>query len=748
MSIVEAAKAPTGSPASVGAGDPDFEEATDRLIERAKVLIPTLRARAQEAEALRYQPPQTVKDAEFLMDSLTPRVWGGQGLGSRALCEVSRVLAHGDTSAAWTLAFLIEHSWMAAHLPWKAQEELFKDRTFILAAAPLTPAGKAEKVEGGFRVSGTFRYASGLWNSDYTFCSSIVSVDGVPTPTTFLVPLAQPGVTVNDDWFMSGMAATGSASVTMDDVFVPEHYAVPLEQMLSIDKHPGIVHEEKFLRYPPYASLGMMITAIALGSAEAVVDIVKSRLATTRAFGGAMRSDLPQSRMRFAQAWEKLRCAQLLYKHILEESIRKSDALEPWSQQEIGQIELDQTTIVHLAQELIGILCDGMGSSPYQTKEALQRYRRDIDVIANHAFMDWDLVGERSIRYVLGLGTRSTDMFRSQVTSQKSASDGNSAEGTTSEEKLMKAAVLSEVAGTPAVGEFAAPVPEPGEQVAEVIVAALNPIDLRLAAGGPFGPPVVPSVVGTEGVARLEDGTKVYFSDSKPPYGALGEKVLLGDRSRVYPIPDGLDEGLAAALGTSGVIALTGLQWRAQVRPGDEVLILGVTGAVGQIGAQAARLLGAGRVIGAARNVEVLEALKSKGVLDDYVVLTGGEGDAAAIKESAAIGFDVVLDAVMGPAFAAALPATKIGARYVVVGMSGGQPATTIAYPFLTGRSVFGHLKPLVPLDEWEASYQQLAGWANAGQLSLEVERVPFDSISEVWGRIDKSPHKKLVVEM
>src|SRR5689334_10280779 len=100
MTTVEAEPVRPGQPASIGAGQPDFEERTDRLIEKAKVLIPTLRARAQEAEALRYQPPQTIEDAEFLMDALTPRVWGGQGLGSRALCEVARTLAHGDTSAA------------------------------------------------------------------------------------------------------------------------------------------------------------------------------------------------------------------------------------------------------------------------------------------------------------------------------------------------------------------------------------------------------------------------------------------------------------------------------------------------------------------------------------------------------------------------------------------------------------------------------------------------------------------------
>jgi NADPH2:quinone reductase len=747
MTTVDVETVRTGEPASVGAGQPDFEERTDRLIEKAQVLIPTLRARAQEAEALRYQPPQTVKDAEFLMDALTPRVWGGQGLGSRALCEVSRVLAHGDASAAWTLAFLIEHSWMAAHLKWEAQEELFKGRTFILASAPLTPAGKGEVVEGGFRVTGTFRYASGLWNSTHTFLSSMVNIDGTLTPMTFLIELDQPGVTVNDDWHMSGMAATGSASVTLADVFIRDIYAIPLEEMLSIDKHPGTVHEEKFLRYPPFASLGMMITAIALGSAEAVVETVKAKLGTTRAFGGATRQDLPQSRMRFAEAWEKLRCAQMLYHHILGHSIEKCDALEPWSQEEIGQIELDQTTIVHLAQEIIGILCDGMGSSPYQTKEALQRYRRDINVIANHAFMDWDLVAERSIRYVLGLGTRSTDMFRSQVTSRGGVANDRTDGGSSTEEKTMKAAVLNEVAGVPAVGDFPAPQAGPGEQVVDVIVAALNPIDLRLAAGGPFGPPIVPSVVGSEGVGRLSDGTKVYFSDAKAPYGALAEKVLLGDRSRCYAIPDGLDDGLAAALGTSGITALTALQWRAQLRAGDEVLVLGATGAVGQIGAQVAKLLGASRVVGAGRSEETLAKLKADGKIDEYVVL-GGEDDAPALKAAASVGYDVVLDTVMGPAFAAALPATKIGARYVVVGMSGGAPETSIAYPFLTGRSVFGHLKPLVPLDEWEASYQQLVGWANAGQLSIEVEQVPLASLAEVWARIDKGAHRKLVVEI
>ncbi|MGY1815209.1 zinc-binding dehydrogenase [Blastococcus sp. SYSU D00820] len=720
----------------------EFDARTDRLIEQARELAPKLRVRALEAETLRRQPDETIRDAEVFMDALVPKKWGGQGLGLRALAEVSRELAKGDVSAAWALAFLMEHSWMAAHLPWEAQEEIFADRSYILAAAPLTPSGHGRRVEGGFRVSGTFRYASGVMNADWSFVVAPVKEGDEIVPIACLLPLSD--LTVNDDWFMSGMAATGSASVTAHDVFVPERRTIPFADLLSVDRHFGVDHEESFLRYPPYASLGMMVTAIALGGAEAVLDDVRSRMETTRAFGGARRIDLPLARVRWGSALEKVRCAQLLYQHNLELSITRCDAGEEWSQADIGQIELDQLTVVHLAHEAVEILTDGMGSSPYRQSDALQRYRRDLTVIANHQLFDYDLVAERSTRFILGFGTLDTDAINARVTSLMDA--GKSGTGS----EFMRAAVLTEVGGVPAPAAFEAPTASDGEQIGQVIVAAMNPIDRTLAKGGPMGPPKVPMVVGQEGVARLGDGSKVYFSDVRAPYGAMAEQVPLGGTARVYPIPDDIDEGLAVAMGTAGITALTALQWRAQVKPGESVLVLGASSVVGQVAAQAAKLLGAGRVVGAARHEPTLKKLLDAGAVDDIVVL---EGDYAGALKAAAggppgpmQGYDVVLDPLFGGALEGALPATKMGGRYVVCGQNAGFQAG-ITYPQLLGRTLFGHVKFLVPPDVWRSAYEQLIGYVAEGKLTVDVERLPLEQIGEAWEAQGAAPHRKLVIE-
>lgn len=301
---------------------------------------------------------------------------------------------------------------MACHLGLDVQEELFAERPYILAAAPLNPSGRTERVAGGFLVSGTFGYGSAMGNADWTFVTSPVFEDGAaPRPYTFLVPLAD--VTVNDDWHMSGMAGTSSTSATADRVFVPERMSIPTEQFISADQHPGAAHEEAFMRYPPLATIGDMMSAIAVGCAEACVELARQRLGTTIALGQP-RLERPLSRVRWGRGLQKVRCAQLLWRDTMYRSILKCDAVEPWSEEEVGQVELDHVTAVHLAHEAVGLICDGMGSSPYRSGDPFQLYRRDMDVIANHLFHDRDIVLERGTRLVLGLGRGEHDPFVQQ----------------------------------------------------------------------------------------------------------------------------------------------------------------------------------------------------------------------------------------------------------------------------------------------------------------------------------------------
>jgi alkylation response protein AidB-like acyl-CoA dehydrogenase len=300
----------------------------------------------------------------------------------------------------------MEHSWMACRLPFETQQELFADRPFILASAPITPAGRAERIDGGYRVWGTFRYASCLGNSDWSFASAPVPDGEVAIPHTFLLPLSE--VTVNDDWFMSGMAATSSGSFTANGVFVPESRSLPLDVFFSADRHPGAAHEEAFMRYP-VITIAVMMAALPLGCAEGCVELMRERLASTVVFGTVPRIELPMSRVRWGKALEKVRCARLLFEDVLNRAIASGDAVAAPSEEERGQQELDLMTVAHLAQEAVGLVGDGMGSSPYKLGDPIQRARRDINVMANHYFHDDDIVSERATRFILGLGPGPND---------------------------------------------------------------------------------------------------------------------------------------------------------------------------------------------------------------------------------------------------------------------------------------------------------------------------------------------------
>ena len=389
---------------------PDKGQLTELLIRRAGEMLPAIRSRAKGAEARRAVHQETIEDAvqAGLMQALTPARFGGPGLGLDALCEVARVLAQGDASTAWTIAFMMEHNWMAGHLSLEAQESLFSERPYILAAAPLLPSGAAQRVPGGFRVSGTWRYASAAGNSDWVFVSSLVQEAGEGVSYSFLIPMAD--VVLNDDWFMSGMAATSSCSITGKDVFVPERMSIETELFHSTHDHPGAHHEEPLYRYPILQSLFSMMSAIMLGAAQGAVELGRERLPQSAPWG-VPRLDRETGRIRWGVAHQKVRCAELLYRQQLDFAILKGDAEAPWTLVEEGQMYLDLVAIGELCADAVRLLLDGAGSSAFQLDNPLQRCLRDVDVMANHIAFDRDVVHERGSRWLLGLGRSPNDPF-------------------------------------------------------------------------------------------------------------------------------------------------------------------------------------------------------------------------------------------------------------------------------------------------------------------------------------------------
>ncbi|HYI18694.1 MAG TPA: zinc-binding dehydrogenase [Solirubrobacteraceae bacterium] len=308
----------------------------------------------------------------------------------------------------------------------------------------------------------------------------------------------------------------------------------------------------------------------------------------------------------------------------------------------------------------------------------------------------------------------------------------------------MRAAILREHGAVPEIAEH----PDPtGPGVVDLVVAGMNPVDTRIATGTfPLERHEPPYIAGKEGVGRREDGSLVYFEYSEKPFGAFAERTRL-EPGQGYPVPDGLDPALAVCLGVSGLAAWLGLEWRGRLAAGETVLVLGASGVVGQIAVQAAKLLGAGRVVAAARNPEWLERLPGLGA-DATVSLADEAGRAEALKAAAGDGgYDVVLDPLWGAPAVAAIGAMARFGRLVALGQAAGAEAT-IPSAAVRGKPVdlLGYTNYTAGEERKAAAYAALAAHAAAGRIRVEIERYGLDDVPRVWERQTTSPNAKQVI--
>ena len=159
----------------------------------------------------------------------------------------------------------------------------------------------------------------------------------------------------------------------------------------------------------------------------------------------------------------------------------------------------------------------------------------------------------------------------------------------------MRAARLHEMGGIPQVDD----VDEPrGSDLLEVAASSLNPIDISIGSGRFYGgTPDMPYVVGSEVIGRTADGRRLWY----PVRGTMAERVVIEQPQRAVDVPEGVDDGIALACGIAGVTGWLAVTWCAPVTPDDTVLVLGASGTLGATAVQAAKTLGAQRVIGGAR---------------------------------------------------------------------------------------------------------------------------------------------------
>lgn len=297
----------------------------------------------------------------------------------------------------------------------------------------------------------------------------------------------------------------------------------------------------------------------------------------------------------------------------------------------------------------------------------------------------------------------------------------------------------------------------PGQALVRVTAVPISPLDLLCASGRSyFGPPALPYVPGTQGVGTIVEGEtltpgqRIWFScdaGMKPGDGSMAAFCVI-EESAALPLPEGVPDDLVAALGLSAIAAWMALTWRGKFQPGEQVLVLGASGAVGQVAVQAARLLGAGRVIAASRDQTALERALTRGA-DAVVDLSGDDVDEIHRRIVAACDgpLHLVIDPVWGLPAEAAGRALGYEGRLVNIGSASGP---TARFESATVRSrlhnILGYTNNALSPEQKAQALSAVLAHAAAGRCTVDRETIPLARAGEAWELQAASARRKLIL--
>jgi NADPH:quinone reductase-like Zn-dependent oxidoreductase len=316
----------------------------------------------------------------------------------------------------------------------------------------------------------------------------------------------------------------------------------------------------------------------------------------------------------------------------------------------------------------------------------------------------------------------------------------------------MKAALVEEWGRAPVYADHAEPIAGEGTVVATVEASALTNLSRGIVSGKHYASREIqlPAIPGVDGVARLDDGTRVYTGAVKP-YGMMAERTLI-DPAGALVLPADVDSVTAAALPNPGMSAWMALDYAAAITPGDHVLVLGATGVTGSMAVQlATSAFGAGRVVVAGRDTDRLEWLRTVGADDAIVLGTEDLGDRVS-QMHADRPFDAVLDYLWGePAerVLESLSATYSSAhyhrtRFVQIGSMAG-PTMNLAAGTLRGTGIvlsgmgIGSVPPDVLVRARTETLPKLFTMVAGGELHLRVQAKPLADVEQVWTTAEPS---------
>ncbi|MCB1274064.1 MAG: hypothetical protein KDB25_06680 [Leucobacter sp.] len=344
-----------------------------------------------------------------LTNMMVPRRLGGPEADAHTMIDALIEIARADASAGWSAALLNACTWFGITYGEQAQQELFGvDRAamcgiFFPGMTRRHELGTGEKVEGGYLLTGEYPYASGSAIATSALLGMLADrPDGTQAVALGIVHRAD--WEIRDTWFTEGMRGTGSNTIVVKDVFVPDH-AVQTFEDLQIGKYATPFGDSEPNSRAAFLPIGTVILAApVIGAAKAALDYVLEKI-PNRSVGYTVYTEArnsPTHQLAVAQAASNIDAAHLLLTRAADD-IDRMAAIGVYPDEHLrARIRMDTSHAATLSREAIDLLLTAAGSAAFALDSTLARIWRDANTGARHAFQTPEIGKEVYGRVLLG----------------------------------------------------------------------------------------------------------------------------------------------------------------------------------------------------------------------------------------------------------------------------------------------------------------------------------------------------------
>ena len=373
------------------------------LVARARAMIPQIAACGAEARQARRVSASIIAQIEEagLFRILQPARCGGYEMKPETYYDVLIALAEGDMSVGWVYGVLGVHPWLMGLLDERAVRDVWGNDDSVRLCSSLMPVGKAEKVDGGFKLSGHWRFSSGCHYAEWALLGGAVQAGASAAPDIRLFMVPQAEYRIADAWRVSGLCATGSEDILVDDVFVPEYRTRRMVDNFQCVGAGLAVNRSPLYRIPFGQIFFRGVSSPAIGALQTTLDAFVG-YAAKRSGPAGKSTDDPVAQQICAEVTAAIDEMKLVLRRnmtVLWEFGEQGE-VPPLTLRQ--QFKFQSASVSHRCAELGARLMRATGAAGIYDEQPFGKALADINAARQHIANQFEMVGRNFGASILG----------------------------------------------------------------------------------------------------------------------------------------------------------------------------------------------------------------------------------------------------------------------------------------------------------------------------------------------------------